>query len=391
MLADTTNSLVRKIDPSGSVYLTASALTAGVHNITLSYAGDANFNASTTSTPLVIAVGGTQTAVAVTTANPVYGTPINVTVTVTQNAPTTAITGSASLSVDGGTPINAGLTGGVATFSLTGVGAGAHSISAVYSGDTFNGTSTGTGTVTVSKAGLTVTAPTVPVVFGSAIPTYTATYAGFVGSDTAATALTGSPSLTTTPATPTAVGSYPIVAAVGTLAAPNYSFTFVNGLLTIGKAATTTTLASSNSSPGQNVPVTFTATVASTSKAASPTGFVSFYNGTTLLSNITLPASGVATYTAGLSTLGAASITAVYSGDSSFSGSTSSTASETTVVSGFGVSASPSSLTIQRGNTGTTTITLTPTWAIDVLGRYDPGLPRACRLRTLRVASRSLM
>jgi pectin methylesterase-like acyl-CoA thioesterase len=349
------------LDPSGSAYLTTSALTAGVHNITLSYAGDANFNASTTSTPLVITVGGTHTAVAVTTTNPVYGTSINVTVTVTQNAPTTAITGTALLSVDGGTPISAGLTGGVATFTLNGVGAGAHTITAAYSGDTNNGTSTGTASVTVAKAGLTITGPTVSVVFGSAIPTYTPTYTGFVGTDTAATALTGALSLTTTPATPTAVGSYPIVAAVGTAVAPNYSLTFVNGLLTIGKAPTTTTLASSNASPGQNVSVTFTATVVSTSKAATPTGFVGFYSGTTLLSNITLPANGVATYTAGFSTLGAASITAVYSGDSSFSGSTSSAATETTVISGFGVSASPSSLTIQRGSTGTTTITLTPT------------------------------
>ena len=83
------------LDASGSVYLTTSALTAGVHKITLIYGGDANFNASTTSTPLTITVGGTQTAVNVTTSNPVYGTPINVTVTVTQNAPTVAITGSA--------------------------------------------------------------------------------------------------------------------------------------------------------------------------------------------------------------------------------------------------------------------------------------------------------
>ena len=349
------------LDPSGSAYLTTSALTAGVHKITLSYGGDANFNASTTSTPLTVTVGGTQTAVNVTTSSPVYGTPINVTVTVTQNAPTAAITGSVVLSVDGGALPSQNLTGGVATFILNNIGAGAHTLTAVYSGDTNNGTSTGTASVTVSKAGLTVTGPTVSVVFGSAIPTYAATYAGFVGSETAATALTGAPSLSTTPTTPTAVGTYPIVAAVGTLVAPNYSLTFVNGALTIVKAPTTTTLASSNASPGQNTPVTFTATVVSPSKAAPPTGFVGFYNGTTLLSNITLPASGVATYTAGLSTLGAASITAVYSGDSSFTGSTSTAATETTVVSGFGVSASPSSLTIQRGSTGTTTITFTPT------------------------------
>ena len=48
--------------------------------------------------------------------------------------------------------------------------------------------------------------------------------------------ITGAPSLTTT-ATPTsAVGSYPITAAKGTLASTNYSFVFVDGTLTITKA-----------------------------------------------------------------------------------------------------------------------------------------------------------
>jgi len=37
------------------------------------------------------------------------------------------------------------------------------------------------------------------------------------------------------------MGGYPIVAAVGTLAATNYSFTFVNGTLTVDKATVTVT------------------------------------------------------------------------------------------------------------------------------------------------------
>src|SRR4030095_7207212 len=57
-------------------------------------------------------------------------------------------------------------------------------------------------------------------------------YAGFVGGETLATSgVTGSPALSTT--TTNVVGTYPITAALGTLSAANYSFIFVNGVLTV--------------------------------------------------------------------------------------------------------------------------------------------------------------
>jgi hypothetical protein len=66
---------------------------------------------------------------------------------------------------------------------------------------------------------------------------------GFVNGDTAATAVTGAAALSTTATAASAVGTYPITAAAGTLAAKNYSFKFVNGTLTvtlIGTVATPT-------------------------------------------------------------------------------------------------------------------------------------------------------
>jgi len=45
--------------------------------------------------------------------------------------------------------------------------------------------------------------------------------------------VTGSPSLTTTATSASVIGPYPIMAALGSLASGNYSFTFVNGTLTI--------------------------------------------------------------------------------------------------------------------------------------------------------------
>jgi sugar lactone lactonase YvrE len=91
------------------------------------------------------------------------------------------------------------------------------------------------GTLTVLKATLTVTPNNQSIVAGSALPTLTASITGFVNGDTSGV-ITGSPALTTTATTSSPAGSYPITAAVGTLAAANYTFTFGSGTLTITAA-----------------------------------------------------------------------------------------------------------------------------------------------------------
>src|SRR6185369_10221103 len=92
-----------------------------------------------------------------------------------------------------------------------------------------------TTTASISKAGLTVTADNKTRAADQANPTLTASYAGFVGGETLATSgITGSPALSTT--TTNVVGTYPITAALGTLSAANYSFIFVNGVLTVTPA-----------------------------------------------------------------------------------------------------------------------------------------------------------
>ena len=95
--------------------------------------------------------------------------------------------------------------------------------------------------ITVNKAVLTVTAASQSVVYGTALAPYTYSIAGFVNGDSQATATTGSAALSTSPATPVNVGSYPITTAAGTLASSNYSFTLVNGSVTITKATLTVT------------------------------------------------------------------------------------------------------------------------------------------------------
>jgi pectin methylesterase-like acyl-CoA thioesterase len=349
------------LDASGNAYLTTNQLTSGAHNITLTYSGDANFNGSSTATPFVLTIGGTQTTVSITTPTPAYGSPVNVTATVAQGgAATTPVTGTISLTVDNGAPTMMPVSGGTANFNLSGLSAGVHSLVAVYSGDANNGSSTGAGNVTLAQSVLTVTAPTVTISYGSAVPAYMPSYAGFFGADTLANAVTGVPSLMTSPAAPINAGAYPIMVSPGSLASTNYSFVYVNGLLTISKAATTTALTTSNTAPGQNTAITFTATVASAAHGT-PTGSVSFYSGTVLLNVITLGSNGTAILNTNFATAGATSITAVYSGDANYATSTSSTVAETTAASGFSLSGTPTTLTLKGGASGTLTLTLTPT------------------------------
>jgi hypothetical protein len=88
-------------------------------------------------------------------------------------------------------------------------------------------------TLTVTKAALTVTANNLSMKKGAAVPTLTYTMAGFSTGDTQANATTGAPKLTTTATKSSAVGNYPITVTAGTLAATNYTFSYVNGTLTV--------------------------------------------------------------------------------------------------------------------------------------------------------------
>ncbi|MBI2829297.1 MAG: MBG-2 domain-containing protein, partial [Acidobacteria bacterium] len=120
-------------------------------------------------------------------------------------------------------------------------------------------------------ATLTVTADDASRLFGVANPTFTATFAGFRNEEAlAGSGVTGAPSLTTTATETSAVGEYPITAAIGTLAAANYDFTFVDGTLTVEKRTTSVgvTFEPSPVDEGATTQVTFTVTDGSGSAIA---------------------------------------------------------------------------------------------------------------------------
>jgi len=93
----------------------------------------------------------------------------------------------------------------------------------------------GTGTLTVSKALLTVAPRATSMTYGGAVPTFAYDFAGFVNGDDQTT-VQGTPTFTTTATSASPVGTYAITGALGRLSSQRYSFAVQNGTLSVIKA-----------------------------------------------------------------------------------------------------------------------------------------------------------
>lgn len=113
------------------------------------------------------------------------------------------------------------------------------------------------GTLTVTRAPLTIIADDKSRMFGQSNPPLTARYVGFVNGDTPASLATPV-SLTTTATVSSVVGSYPIVASGAS--ALNYNITHVNGLLTVTAAPPANVTVSFTNRNAINIPSVGTAT-----------------------------------------------------------------------------------------------------------------------------------
>lgn len=145
----------------------------------------------------------------------------------------------------------------------------------------------------------------------------------------------------------------------------------ITGTTVVTKATTTTSLVSALNPAVVGASVQFTATVTGT---GTPTGAVTFMDGTTTLGTGTLSA-GVATYSTNSLTAASHSITAVYGGDANFNGSTSNTVSEVVNKSTPTVTVTPGSLTLTTAqplsvtvSVGATTGNPTPTGSVVLSG-----------------------
>jgi len=121
--------------------------------------------------------------------------------------------------------------------------------------------------------------------------------------------------------------------------------------------ATTTSLSASPNPAAFGASVTFTATVSNAT--STPTGTVSFYNGTALLGTKTL-LSGVADLSTSTLSAGSHGISAVYTPTPAFSPSKSSVLVEVISIDSFSIAASPGSRAVYTGEAASFTVKLTP-------------------------------
>jgi Big-like domain-containing protein/VCBS repeat protein len=327
---------------NGSAAITKTNLATGSLSLTASYEGDANFASSSATLLQVVAPAATTTTLS-SSPNP---SSLGQAVTFTANVASQyqgAVTGSVSF-LNGSKTLGSGtFAKGAFTFTYAFSTAGTDSITAVYSGDANNLTSTSQAVsqmVTSAPTTTTVTSSNSNANVGQPV-TFTATVTSTYGAipngelvtfyDSATSIGTGNTqggaaAMTTSSL---AAGVHQITATY----AGDASFNSSNSKIlkqTITAAATTTVLTSSANPSAYGQPVAFTATVSDvTSGGPTPTGTVTFKNGTAALGTATLNSQGVATATTLTLAAGTYSITAVYSGDASSAKSTSAALSQT--------------------------------------------------------------
>ena len=323
-------------------------LAVGSHSITATYNGDTNFVGSP-SVPLsetVVKNGGTMVTVTSSVNPSVLNQPVNFTVTVSAAGSSGIPTGSVTFKDGTKTLVSATLnSSGMASFSTTTLAVGSQAITAVYSGDANFAASTspvftqvvnkdGTTTSVVSSVNpssfgqsVTFTATVTAGAFGTGTPTGSVTFKD--GTKTLGTVgLTAADSATYT-TSKLATGSQSITATYNGNAtfAPSTSPVVSE---TVNQASTTTALEVNNNPSVYGQSVTFTATVnAAGLGSGTPTGSVTFMDGTNPLGSATLKGSGLASFSTTTLAVGSQSITAVYRGDGNFTSSTSTALTQT--------------------------------------------------------------
>jgi uncharacterized repeat protein (TIGR01451 family) len=188
-------------------------------------------------------------------------------------------------------------------------------------------------TITVNNGGpstatnvmLTDTLPA-SVSFASATPSQgSCTHSGGTVNCNLSSIADGGLATVTITVTPNAAGTITNTATVSANESdPNSANNTATATTTVINANTTTTVTSSQNPSTYGQPVTFTATVTAVAPGGgTPTGTVTFYDGTMVLGTGTLNALGQATFTTSSLSIGTHSITAIYNGDANYNGSTS--------------------------------------------------------------------
>jgi large repetitive protein len=327
--------------------------------------GSGQVPSSSSAQALSVNPAATTTSLQASNSSPPVGTSVTYTAAVTPaNAGASKPSGTVAF-LDGGSaisactaqPLTAGSQSSSATCTVTYPAAGSHTITAGYGADAnFTGSTSSSTTVTVvGDTSTTKLAPPSPSPAATNQPvTLTATVTGtsapkgtvaFLANGSAIADCAGRPLITNgSSGTATCHASF---SATGSPESLSAAFTPADGsgqgpstsspqTLTVNPAATTTSLQASNSSPPAGTSVTYTATVAPTNTGASqPSGTIAFSDGGSPISGCTAQplttgsSTSTATCTVSYAAPGSHTVTARYSGDHNFTGSSSSSTTVT--------------------------------------------------------------
>ncbi len=312
----------------GTASFTTSTLKNGTTMVTALYGGDALFAGSTSNAVKQVVSRAATTTTLSSSQNPsTYGQAVTFTAVVTSVVGAPPDGETVSFMKGGTTVLGTGaLSGGSAGFTTSSLPAGTNTITAVYSGDsTFVGSTSHAMEQVVSKVATTtaLSSSPNPSTYGQAV-TFTAVVTSSRGAPPDGDTVTFKEGTTALGTGSLSGGSASFTTStlkVGTTsvkAVYDGDFDFLGSRSnTVGqlveKYPTTTKLSSNLNPSNYGQAVTLTATV--TSAGPTPTGRVTFRNGSATLGFGTLNTSGVAILTTAKIPVGTDSLTATYNGD----------------------------------------------------------------------------
>jgi hypothetical protein len=374
-----------------SAYQTITVPTTGLHVLQATYSGDSNYNSSISpSVTFTVAKTLTTTVVTPSTATPALGSTLPVSVSITPAAVgSTLPSGTVTFTLDGASAGTVAVQVGspsTASITLPALTPGTHTLTATYSGDTYYATSTGAAaTITVPKSpttlvvtpattapaggtALVVTATLTATTPGSSLPTGTVIFTLDGTSVGTSAIVSGSPSTATVTLASTAV-----IPGVHVLAA-TYSGDSYYGASTappvtmnVTKGSTATTLTPSTLTPTAGGSMVVTVSITSPNPVATlPSGTVTIMeDGVSVgIGTVTTGSPSTATVTISLVNAGTHLLQAIYSGDTYYTGSTSSSVSIIAAKAATVTTVTATPAALAAGVTETLTATVAPVNAV---------------------------
>ncbi len=337
----TTNLGTVTVDGAGKATLPVSLLAVGSHNISASYGGDANFNASSATGAAgvnqVVNQGSTVTTISSSENPAVFGQGIALTAIVTASGGGSGIPSGSLIFSDGGVSLGVATldAAGSATILLPSLAVGAHNITASYGGNVnylSSVSSVLTETINRNAEVISVTAAPNPSQFGQTVSFTLQAVAAAPGGSPGTPVPGGRVTLTDNGAVLGAAvldGAGKVVVTASGLAVGAHSFVatysgdpnFLPGssavqVQTVNKASTLTLLGSSADPTTNASSITLTAVMSTAS--GTPSGSVAFLDGSNQLQSVPLDKSGSAILALSNLSIGVHSFIANYSGDENF-------------------------------------------------------------------------